>query len=115
MDGLWDTLELKDEVIDSLRARNGCDKAYSVSLFQPKLKYFKGITVPILAICSKDDILWPFFHCCTELVSLSVFEKKREEMADLGSRSNWRRDVRLRKIICLRMARRSKEAFAITM
>jgi hypothetical protein len=78
MNGLWDTLELKnDEVIDSLRARKGRDQAYGVSLFQPKLKYFKGITIPTLAICSKGGILWPYFHCCKELVSLSVL--RREE------------------------------------
>ena len=92
---LWDTLELKNhEVIDSLRAWEGRDQAYGVSFFQPKLKYFKSITIPILAMCSKDDILWPCFHYCKELVSLSVFEKRREEMVDLGSRSNRRRDVR---------------------
>ncbi|KAE9362809.1 alpha/beta-hydrolase [Stipitochalara longipes BDJ] len=65
---LWDTLELKNhEVIDALRAWKGRDQAYGVSFVQPKLKYFKSITIPILAMCSKDDVLWPCFHYCKEL------------------------------------------------
>jgi hypothetical protein len=66
-------LELKNhEVIDALRAWKGRDQAYGVSFVQPKLKYFKSITIPILAMCSKDDVLWPCFHYCKELVSCDL-------------------------------------------
>ena len=67
---LWDTLELNNhELIGALRAWKSRDQAYSVSFVQPKLKYLKSITIPILAMCPKDDVLWPCFHYYKELVS----------------------------------------------
>jgi pimeloyl-ACP methyl ester carboxylesterase len=73
-DQLWNTLELKNhEVIDSLRAWKGRNQAYGVMFRQEKLKYYKSITIPLLSMCSKEDVLWPCFHFCKELVSLDSF------------------------------------------
>jgi hypothetical protein len=67
---LWDDLDIKNhEVIDTLRAWKGRDQCYACTFKQDKLSYYKAITVPILAVCSKEDVLWPCFHFCSELVS----------------------------------------------
>lgn len=68
---LWSDLQVKNhEVIDSLRAWKGRDQAYGVMFKQKKIDYYKKITAPILAMCSEDDVLWPCFHYCKELVGL---------------------------------------------
>ncbi|KAH6664852.1 Alpha/Beta hydrolase protein [Halenospora varia] len=65
---LWGSLEVKNhEVLDTLRAWRGRDQAYGVMFRQEKLRYFREIRCPILATCSKQDVLWPCFHYCTEL------------------------------------------------
>ncbi len=58
------------EVLDTLRAWKGRDQSYACSFKQDKLTYFSKITCPILAMCSKDDVLYSCFHYCKELVSL---------------------------------------------
>ncbi|KAH8653071.1 Alpha/Beta hydrolase protein, partial [Tricladium varicosporioides] len=65
---LWRDVEIKNhEVLDTLRAWKGRDQTYAVMFKQEKLKYYKGIRCPILATCSKQDVLWPCFHYCKEL------------------------------------------------
>lgn len=57
------------EVLDTLRAWHGRDQAYQVLFKQNKMGFYKQITCPILAMCSKEDVLWPCFRFCSELVS----------------------------------------------
>lgn len=57
------------EVLAALRSWKGRKQAYEVLFRQDKLTYFKNITCPLLAMCAENDIVWPNFHYCKELVS----------------------------------------------
>lgn len=77
---LWTDLDIKNhEVIDTLRAWKGRDQAYACTFKQDKLTLYKSIpkSVPLLAMCSKDDVLWPCFHYCKELVRPKSFMSLR--------------------------------------
>lgn len=71
---LCDDIDIKNhEVIDSLRAWEGRDQVYACTFKQDKLGYYKNINakkIPILALCSREDVLWGCFHYCGELVRL---------------------------------------------
>jgi pimeloyl-ACP methyl ester carboxylesterase len=72
---LWTDLDIKNhEVIDTLRAWKGRDQAYACTFKQDKLSYYNQIKCPVLAMCSKEDVLWPNFHYCSELVRQMTFE-----------------------------------------
>jgi pimeloyl-ACP methyl ester carboxylesterase len=74
---VWDVLsplipdlDVKNhEVLDALRAWKGRDQAYKVLFKQNKIGFYKQITCPLLAMCSREDVLWPCFRFCSELVS----------------------------------------------
>ncbi len=50
------------EVIDTTRAYMGRFKAYSSVWDQDFTSLFKKISCPILIMCAKDDVLWPYFE-----------------------------------------------------
>ncbi|KAF8848512.1 hypothetical protein BDZ45DRAFT_753757 [Acephala macrosclerotiorum] len=65
---LFTDLHVKNhEVIDSLRAWKGHDQVNACTFKQGKPGYYKKIIVPILAMCSGEDVLWSCFHYCKEL------------------------------------------------
>jgi len=76
---LWTDLDIKNhEVIDTLRAWKGRDQTYACTFKQDKLGFYKQIKCPILAMCSKEDVLWPNFHYCSELVGIILSFSDRE-------------------------------------
>jgi hypothetical protein len=65
-----------------------------VSFSQPKLKYFKNITIPILAMRSKDDILWPCFHYCRRPIK---FKEEIESLVEVST--SWGLNISVRVFI----------------
>jgi len=63
-------LEIKmGECNDNLRAWKGRDQAYACMFTQDKIAYYKKVTCPVLGMCSKNDVLWNYFHYTKEIVS----------------------------------------------
>ncbi len=50
------------EVLDTLRAYMGRYNTYNAVWDQDFVALYEKITCPILIMCAKDDVLWPFFE-----------------------------------------------------
>lgn len=48
--------------LDHLRAWKGRNQIYGAIWDQDKEKYIKEVKCPIVAMCARDDILWPYFQ-----------------------------------------------------
>lgn len=111
-------LDIKNhEVLDALRAWRGRDQSYKVLFKQNKIGFYEQITCPILAMCSKEDVLWPCFRFCSELVSIPRLRPLRYSLKMLTLsllNSNLMPVVRLRKERFLTTMRLGPEACHIT-
>ncbi|KAK9772643.1 hypothetical protein SCAR479_10694 [Seiridium cardinale] len=48
--------------IDHIRAWKGRNQIYGAIWDQDKEKYIKEVKCPVIAMCAKDDVLWPYFR-----------------------------------------------------
>jgi pimeloyl-ACP methyl ester carboxylesterase len=93
-------LEVKmGECNDNFRAWKGRDQSYACTFRQDKIGYFKKVGCPVLGMCSKDDVLWDYFHYTKELVSRVQYIMESEIVTMLMRNSNRRRGRRLFLVI----------------
>jgi pimeloyl-ACP methyl ester carboxylesterase len=58
---------LQRETLDHLRAWKGRSQIYSCVWDYDGISDFREISCPVLALCAKDDVLWPYFHYVHEM------------------------------------------------
>jgi len=62
----------QQEAIDHIRAWKGRLQIYTCVFEQDIWALFEQVQCPVLALCARDDILWPYFHYVNDIVSLAV-------------------------------------------
>ncbi|TVY46891.1 hypothetical protein LOCC1_G002201 [Lachnellula occidentalis] len=83
--GCSDDLDIKhQEVLDHARAWKGRTQIYGAVWQQDGIALFMQVKCPILALCAKDDVLWPYFY--------KVEELRPEVMAETVSGGNFEPD-----------------------
>lgn len=58
---------LHRETLDHVRAWRGRSQIYSCVWDYDSITSFRKINCPILTLCAKDDVLWPYIHYVKEL------------------------------------------------
>jgi pimeloyl-ACP methyl ester carboxylesterase len=71
--GLGGDLAYKQlELIDHIRAWHGKTQIYTCVFKQDMWGLFEKVKCPILVMCARDDVLWPYVHYIHEIVSLII-------------------------------------------
>ncbi|KAI1340160.1 Alpha/Beta hydrolase protein [Xylariaceae sp. FL0016] len=61
--GVGEDLEVwQREAVDHIRAWKGRNQIYGAIWAQDKEAYFRKVKCPIVAMCARDDVLWPYFE-----------------------------------------------------
>jgi hypothetical protein len=53
------------ELIDHIRAWHVKAQIYTCSFKQGMWGLFEKVKCPILVLCARDDVLWPYVHLCS--------------------------------------------------